>query len=81
VVGRRLEVVSKTPGFSARVYAAPTPASSLAGWGRPIATLRGEAKETVDLRTAGRRYRSYLIWITKLPAAGVVELNEVRLLG
>jgi serine/threonine-protein kinase len=81
VAARRLELVSKTPGFSAHVYAAPTPAPDLAGWGQPIATLRGTAKETVTLRMAGKRYRSYLIWITKLPAAGVVDLNEVRVLG
>lgn len=82
VAARRLEVVSTTPGFSAKVYAAPTPALSLAGWGEPIATLRGEAKETVTLRSQpGRRFRSYLIWIDKLPPAGQVDLNEVRLLG
>jgi hypothetical protein len=75
-------VLSTTPGFSARVYAAPTPATALAGWGQPIGTLTGKPKETVALRTpAGQRFRSYLIWITKLPPAGQVQLNEVRLLG
>jgi serine/threonine-protein kinase len=82
VAARRLEVISKTPGFSARIYAAPTPSPTLAGWGQPIGTLRGVAKETVTLRApAGKAFRSYLIWITKLPAAGQVQLNEVRLLG
>ncbi|MEA2466006.1 MAG: eukaryotic-like serine/threonine-protein kinase, partial [Thermoleophilaceae bacterium] len=83
VAARRLEVLSTTPGWTAQVYAAPTtPASTLAGWGRPIARLHGDRKETVALRTpAGQRYRSYLIWIEKLPPGGKVELSEVRLVG
>ncbi|MEA2410590.1 MAG: eukaryotic-like serine/threonine-protein kinase [Thermoleophilaceae bacterium] len=82
VLGRRLEVRSSTPGWSAEVYAAPTsPAGTLAGWGRPVAKLRGQAKESVALSTpAGQRFRSYLIWIDKLPPAGFVRINEVRLL-
>jgi serine/threonine-protein kinase len=82
VAARKLEVFSDTPGFDAQVYAAPTPATDLAGWGRPIAKLSGSRKETVALHTpAGQRYRSYLIWIDKLPAGGQVKLTEVRLLG
>ena len=83
MAARRLEVRSLTPGWSAAVYAAPSsPPTTLAGWGRPVARLHGAAKETVIPRTpAGQRYRSYLIWIDKLPTAGVVQISEVRLLG
>jgi serine/threonine-protein kinase len=82
VAARRLEVLSDTPGFEAKVYAvAGAPATSLAGWGKPIATLRGLAKETATLRTGGRRFQSYLIWIDKLPPAGQVKLREVRVLA
>jgi serine/threonine-protein kinase len=83
VAARRLEVLTATPGWTAQVYAAPTsPATTLTGWGRPIARLSGAAKESVALNTpAGRRYRSYLIWIEKLPPGGQVNLSEVRLLG
>jgi serine/threonine-protein kinase len=83
VAARRLEVTSPTPGWKGEVYAAPTaPAATLAGWGRPIATLDGSRNATVDLHTpAGQRFRSYLIWITKLPPGGQVELAEVRLLA
>jgi serine/threonine-protein kinase len=82
VAARKLEVYSPTPGWAAKVYAAPTsPAATLAGWGRPVATLRGAARESVALRTpASQRFRSYLIWIDKLPPAGFVRLSEVRLL-
>jgi serine/threonine-protein kinase len=82
VAARRLEVLSTTPGWTAQVYAAETPATTLAGWGRPIARLGGKSKETVPLRTpAGKRYRSYLIWIEKVPPGGKVEISEVRLLA
>jgi serine/threonine-protein kinase len=82
VAGRRLEVLSDTPGFAAKIYAAPAPAQDLAEWGNPIGALSGAKKETATLHIPpGRRYRSYLIWIDKLPAGGQVKLNEVRLLG
>jgi hypothetical protein len=81
LAARRLDVRSLTPGWSGQVYAAAAPATTLAGWGRPVARLHGGAKESVALRTpAGERFRSYLIWIDKLPPAGVVKLSEVRLL-
>jgi hypothetical protein len=79
VSARKLEVFSDTAGFSAKVYAAPTPAADLAGWGQPVANLDGRRKQTVTLHTGGGRYRSYLIWIDKLPPPGVVRLTEVRL--
>jgi serine/threonine-protein kinase len=82
VAARKIEVLSETPGWTAEVYAAPTPATTLAGWGKPVARLRGAARVAENLRLpSGQRFRSYLIWITKLPPAGKVELAEVRLLG
>jgi hypothetical protein len=84
VAARQLEVQSPTPGWRAQIYAAPTaPAPTLAGWGKPIAQLDAtDRKTTVELHTpAGARFRSYLIWIVKLPPAGQVQLSEVRLLG
>jgi tRNA A-37 threonylcarbamoyl transferase component Bud32 len=80
VAARKLEVFSDTQGFGAEVYAAPTPATDLAGWGQPIAKLKGANKQTVTLNTNGRRFRSYLIWIDKVPSGGQVRLTEVRLL-
>jgi eukaryotic-like serine/threonine-protein kinase len=80
VAAKKLELFSDTKGFSAKVYAAPVPATDLAGWGQSIGKLDGKNKQTVALDTGGRRYRSYLIWITKLPPGGQVRINEVRLL-
>jgi eukaryotic-like serine/threonine-protein kinase len=81
VAAKKLELFSDTKGFAAEVYAASIPASDLAGWGQPIAKLDGKNKQVVALHTGGRRFRSYLIWITKIPPAGQVRLTEVRLLG
>jgi serine/threonine-protein kinase len=81
VAARRLEVFSDTPGFAAKVYAAPTPATDLTGWGQPVGKLKGAKKQTVALHTDGQRYRCYLIWIDKVPPGGQVKLSEVRLLG
>jgi hypothetical protein len=82
VAARKLEVLSSTPGFHAKVYGSLTPPPDLAGWGRPIGSLSGVRKQTVTLHTSpGQRFRSYLIWIDKLPAGGMVKLSEVRLLG
>jgi hypothetical protein len=80
VAAKKLELFSDTKGFSAKVYAAAAPATDLAGWGQPIANLDGKNKQTVTLETGGRRFRSYLIWIDKLPPGGQVRLSEVRLL-
>ena len=80
VAARRLDLLSDTPGYVAEIYAAPTPATDLAGWGQPIARVRnGEARTVVDL-PGDRRAQSYLVWITKLPADRKVRLSEVRLL-
>jgi eukaryotic-like serine/threonine-protein kinase len=80
VAARKLEVFSDTRGFAAKVYAAPAPATDLTGWGQPVANLDGKSKQSVALHTGGRRYSSYLIWITKIPPAGQVRITEVRLL-
>ncbi|MEA2458920.1 MAG: eukaryotic-like serine/threonine-protein kinase [Thermoleophilaceae bacterium] len=83
VAARRLEVLTPSPGWSAEIYAAAKPAGDLAGWGRPIARLRGTKRAAANLHTpAGQRYRSYLIWITKLPPGGDrVQIADVKLLG
>jgi tRNA A-37 threonylcarbamoyl transferase component Bud32 len=83
VAGRKLEILSSTPGWSGQIYAARTgPATTLAGWGRPIARVDGTKKAIVTLSTpAGQRFWSYLIWIEKLPPGGQVKISEVWLLG
>jgi hypothetical protein len=77
---------SLTPGYDAEIYQATgSPASELSGWGSPVATIsNGSDSETV--RLPGKAAESFLIWITKAPAAQddpgryQMEISDVRLL-
>jgi hypothetical protein len=77
---RRLDLVSSTPGFQAAIYgsASGVPAD-IDGWTRltPPATV-GEEK-SFTLGRDGRRYRYYLVWITKLPESGKARIQELGL--
>jgi tRNA A-37 threonylcarbamoyl transferase component Bud32 len=79
VPARRIEVTSDTPGFGAKVYAANKIPSSLGGWGKPLASLKGGG-EHLRAELPARPYSQYLIWIDKLPPAGLVDVNEVKVL-
>jgi hypothetical protein len=76
---RRLDLSTSTPGFRARVYAAPNAVpSDISGWTgvSPTATVSQDAK--ISLHTGERRFRYYLLWITDLkgrPKAVIQELS------
>jgi hypothetical protein len=84
---------TQTPGFVVQIWAANTPtnpssppsvaAGSLPalGWQRVAATDQVVgANQQINLDTAGRRFRYYLAWITKLPPGKQsVDLNELTL--
>jgi tRNA A-37 threonylcarbamoyl transferase component Bud32 len=67
VAAKRLEVVTPTAGFTARIYGANTIPTDLEGWGQPIGRLRGTDSKMRATLTGGRSYARYLVWITKLP--------------
>ena len=80
VAARQLDVYSTTPGWRAEIYGADTVPASIDGWGSALG--RGDvnaAKQRFQLDTAGRGFRYYLIWIVKLPPAGQVSIDEVKL--
>jgi eukaryotic-like serine/threonine-protein kinase len=77
VPARRLELSTPTEDFSARVYGANTIPTDLDGWGKPLATLKGGQRKRASL--PGRRFSHYLIWITKLPPQGQVQIGDVKL--
>ncbi|MEA2450561.1 MAG: eukaryotic-like serine/threonine-protein kinase, partial [Thermoleophilaceae bacterium] len=79
VSARRIDVLTTTPGFTARVYGANRIPSSLPQWGKPLATLKGSG-ERLHATLPGKRYSRYLVWITKLPAQGQVSIADIRLL-
>jgi eukaryotic-like serine/threonine-protein kinase len=67
VKARRIEVVTPTSGFSAQVYGATNEPTDIAGWGRPLAKLRGSGSRMRATLAGTRPYPRYLVWITKLP--------------
>jgi hypothetical protein len=80
IPGRGLTLVTATPGFKAAVYGSETVPPNLRGWTRvsPSATVNED--HTFRLRTRGRMYRYYLLWITDLPETGKAEIQELSLL-
>jgi serine/threonine-protein kinase len=80
VVAHQLTVYSTTPGWKAEIYGSDSAPADIGGWGQPLA--RGDVtggKQAFQLDTAGRSFRNYLIWITSLPGAGQVAIDEVKL--
>jgi serine/threonine-protein kinase len=81
VAARRLDLIANPSGWQATIYGAPNgPApTSLDGWTKVSgrADVGGSAK--IPLNTGGKRYRYYLVWITKLPAGGQAGISELTL--
>jgi eukaryotic-like serine/threonine-protein kinase len=80
LLARRLDVVTSTPGFQARVYGANTVPGDISGW-KAVSRrtdLKGDTTR-IPLDTAGRSYRNYLLWITSLPDGGKARIVELRL--
>ena len=80
--GRRVEVDTSTPGWSATIYGAangsgPPKQITDPGW-VPLSDIASATRHT-HVRLAGT-YRYYLVWIQKLPPGGDhVTISEIRL--
>jgi serine/threonine-protein kinase len=83
LAAKAIEVRSKRGGWSFEVRGAATSApAGLAGWNRLAKVASARQRQPVELRTGAKRYRYYLIWITRLaPESGGyrVEISDVRL--
>jgi serine/threonine-protein kinase len=81
IAGRGLTLTTATPRFRAAVYGSETVPANLRGWTRlsPVETV--EEDHTFRLRTNGRRYRYYLLWISELPEDGKAVVQELSLLS
>jgi eukaryotic-like serine/threonine-protein kinase len=81
LAARRLDLIANPSGWQATIYGAPNgPApTSIDGWAKVSGRVdvSGSAKIPVD--THGKRYRYYLVWITKLPAGGQAGISELTL--
>jgi serine/threonine-protein kinase len=84
VSAKAMELRTPTQGWSGAIYAATTgpPEDSLEGWVK-VATLDDvKRSQQVELDTAGKRFRYYLVWIDKLPEGeSKVEISDLALLG
>jgi eukaryotic-like serine/threonine-protein kinase len=79
---RSLTLTSPTSGWSMSVYVGDGTATTLEGWGAPVASATGiQGSSTVDLR--GAEGDAVLIWVTDLGdgAQHRVEVTEVTVAG
>jgi len=80
VVGRRVDVLTSTPGFIAAVYAANEVPDDIDGWRKVSVDAQIEKEQEIALDTGGQRFRYYLLWITSLPPSGKATIKELTLL-
>src|ERR687897_983041 len=80
IAARGVALVTATPGFKARVYASETVPLRIAGWVAVSPVLKVEEDHAFRLRTRGREFRYYLLWITELPEQNKAEIQELSLL-
>ena len=79
VAARQLDLVTSTPGFRAAVHAANTVPGGIGGWQKVSTTTTVRQDEKIPLDTARRRFRYYLVWITRLPENGKADIRELGL--
>jgi serine/threonine-protein kinase len=74
----RLRVRSPSRGWAAQVYVARSPASTLAGWGQPVARATG-VQGDLDVALTGRSGGAVLVWFTDPGRTGQVVVGELEL--
>jgi eukaryotic-like serine/threonine-protein kinase len=80
ISARGLSLVTATTGFRARVYASETVPAAIRGW-VPVSPVQSVGENhTFRLRPRGRKFRYYLLWITRLPEGNKAEVQELSLL-
>jgi eukaryotic-like serine/threonine-protein kinase len=83
VAARLMRIATPTPGWRAEIYASASnvpenwPSPDWVKVATPFDVTRDRVR--VDLDTAGKAFRYYLIWITKVPPEGRVSISEVYL--
>jgi serine/threonine-protein kinase len=85
VVARAMRVTTQRPGWSAELYVANSVPDSVSGWTKVGFGSVDGTTATLNLDTGGRRFRYYLVWITRLatdPGGQFsAAVSELRLLG
>jgi hypothetical protein len=72
-------VVTSTPGFTAAVYASDSVPSRIEDWDKVSGTLVVKREQAIQLDTANRGFRNYLLWVSQLPEGGKVTIKELAL--
>jgi hypothetical protein len=80
IAARGLSLVTSTPDFRARVFASETVPANIGGWVPVSPVHEVQEDHTFRLRTRGRKFRYYLLWITELPKQNKAEIQELSLL-
>ena len=73
-----VEVIADGSDWSAEIYVADTPAGSLEGWGSPVASGEGLGTIAVFDLDPARSAGAILLWITRVPESGRLDVLEVR---
>jgi len=79
VLGRRVDLVTPTPGFTASIYASNEVPEDIDGWRKVSEDTQVAQDARLRLDTAGGRYRYYLVWITSLPEGKKAAIAELTL--
>jgi serine/threonine-protein kinase len=82
VAAGSMVIDTATPGYTVSIYArnaAPDPNTFDSSWVKVGAVPSVHKTQTIPLRTAGTRYRYYLVWITSLGNHDQVAINEIAL--
>ncbi len=83
VVGKQIDIRTPTTGWEGKVYVSNSvdrEATNLSGWKDLNTTFTADKKKfSLQLDTAGQKFRYYLVWITKLPPSGQASISEIVL--
>src|SRR3954447_22226327 len=81
IPARQLTLISSTPGYQARIYASNTLPDDISSkdWSAVSGQTKVMQDERIQLDTAGRPFRYYLVWINGLPPANKADIRELAL--
>jgi serine/threonine-protein kinase len=79
IAAKRVDLVTSTPGWDAELYAANTVPGDISGWTRVSPRTKVSETQKIAVRTEGRRFRYYLVWIVSLPPGNKAAIQELSL--
>jgi len=79
VAARQLDIVASKPGFKAAVYASDTIPNRIQQWKKVSRKVTVKREQAIQLDTARRPFRYYLLWISELPEGGQAAIKELSL--